>query len=67
MDMPPGIVERLTLAEITPAQALEAIATGTPAADIPAAADDDHQAAADPAEDDAEDPADAEDADDPAE
>lgn len=43
----PGIVERLTLDEITPAQALEAIANGTDAADIPAAADnaDEHQAA----------------------
>lgn len=46
----PGIVERLTLGEITPAQALEAIATGTSAADIPAA--DEHQAADDaPAQD----------------
>ncbi|WP_067721668.1 hypothetical protein [Nocardia yamanashiensis] len=53
----PGIVERLTLGEITPAQALEAIATGTPAADIPATAEnaDEHQDAEDTPADEGQD------------
>ena len=53
----PGIVERLTLAEITPAQALEAIATGTPADDIPATADAHQNADTDEGQDDEQAPA----------
>ncbi|GAB4590306.1 hypothetical protein [Nocardia sp. IFM 10818] len=52
----PGIVERLTLDEITPAAALEAIANGTPAADIPAKPKPEEAAAEDQADTSTADP-----------